>query len=229
MLDGLMSTLSGQGKESNLHETLVEQDMPQEEATYYQRELESGRIIVTVQSYGHQQQAYTILYHFGADYARTDPAQVVNVHTVQLCEEVLEPHVQSVEIGEVSIRKVVVTEEKTTIVSIMREELLIERHPVSPDQPSYQRDHSDRSNHLICRIVEIGEGETIRIPARSEQILTEKRPVVTEEPLVGKREVREIQRYTDTVQREEARIEREGKVTVREGQWKLRTSTRALK
>ena len=102
MLDELMSTLSGQGKESNLYETLVEQGMAQEEATYYQRELESGRIIVTVQSYGHQQQAHDILYHFGAYYARTDPAQVENVHTVQLREEVLEPHIQSVEIGEVS-------------------------------------------------------------------------------------------------------------------------------
>lgn len=53
---------------------------------------------------------------------------------------------------------------------------------------------------------------------RSEQILIEKRPVVTEELLVGKRKVQETQRYTDTVQREEARIEREGEVTVREGQ-----------
>jgi uncharacterized protein (TIGR02271 family) len=163
--------------------------MAQEEATYYQRELESGRIIVTVQSYGHQQQAHDILYHFGAYYARTDPAQVENMHTIQLREEVLEPHIQSVEIGEVSIRKVVVTEEKTITVPIMREELVIERHPVSPDQPSNQRDHTDRSNQLIGRIVEIGEGETIRIPVRSEQVLIEKRPVVTEELLVGNRKV----------------------------------------
>ena len=216
LLDGLVSTLSGHGKESNLHETLVEQGMTQEEATYYQRELESGRIIVTVQSYGYKQQAHDILYHFGAYYMHTDPAQVENMHTVQLREEVLEPHIQSVEIGEVFIRKVVVTEEKTITIPIMREELVIEHRAISPDQPTDQCSHSDHSNYLIGRIVEIGEDETIRILVRSEQVLIEKRPVVTEELLVRKRKVQEVQRYTDTVQREEVHIEREGEVEVRQ-------------
>ena len=60
----------------------------------------------------------------------------------------------------------------------------------------------------------IGEGETIRVPVREEEVTVEKRPVVTEEISIGKRPVQETEQVSGTVRREEARIEREGNVDI---------------
>jgi len=218
MLDALMSSLSGHTNERNLYQTLVEQGMTGEDATYYQQELETDRTIITVQSYGHQQEAHDILYRFGAYDANTDVSRVEPVHTIQLREEVLQPLKHSVEVGEVIIRKVVVTEEKTITVSIRREELVIERRAISPDALPGQPQHSEDSARLNGKVIEIGEGETIRIPLRTEQIVIEKRPIITEELLVGKRKLQEIQHFSDTVKREEAHIEHTGEVNIRESQ-----------
>ena len=55
-----------------------------------------------------------------------------------------------------------------------------------------------------------------RTPAKkvSLQFSIEKRPVVAEEVLVSKRGIQEHRRFTDTVRREEVRMERQGNVTV---------------
>ena len=115
---------------------------------------------------------------------------------VQLREEELRARTQPVQTGEVQIRKDVVEEQRTIDVPVTREEAVVERRPVEPrpaDAP-------------------IGEEETIRVPLRGEQAEVEKRPVVTEEVEVGKRPVRETQQVTETVRREEPRVEREGDV-----------------
>ena len=118
---------------------------------------------------------------------------------VQLREEELRARKQPVQTGEVQIRKDVVEEQRTVDVPVTREEAVVERRPVEPrpaDAP-------------------VGEGETVRVPLRGEQAEVEKRPVVTEEVEVGKRPVQETQRVTETVRREEPRVEREGDVDVR--------------
>jgi stress response protein YsnF len=77
------------------------------------------------------------------------------------------------------------------------------------------KEKADRHDRKpIGKLIEIGEGEVIRIPIRTEQILIEKRPVVTEELIVSKRHFQETRRFTGTVQREEAHVEREGNVTI---------------
>lgn len=53
-----------------------------------------------------------------------------------------------------------------------------------------------------------------RIPLRQEQVVIEKRPVVAEELIVGKKKVEETQHFTDTVLREEPYIERSGNIRV---------------
>jgi uncharacterized protein (TIGR02271 family) len=83
-------------------------------------------------------------------------------------------------------------------VPVPREVAVIERHPVDrrpADEP-------------------IGEGETVRVPLREEQVSVEKRPVVSEEISVGKRGVQETEEVSGTVRREEARVEQEGDVRV---------------
>src|SRR5947209_1760334 len=231
-LETLMSKFSGQGDES-VFDALTEQGIPKDEIEYYQHEYDAGSAIVSVQSYGRQQEASDILSRFGAYDARSRPEYMQDAHTIQLREEVLQPRKHAVEIGEVFIRKVVVTEQRTITVPVMREELVIERRSIpidsvdtadttgttdtagTSDQLSSNPDLPDNQDQPIGKLVEIGEGEVIRIPIRTEQVTIEKRPVVIEELVVGKRHIQETKRFSGTVQREVPHIEREGNVNIR--------------
>ena len=120
---------------------------------------------------------------------------------MQLREEELVTRKEMVETGQVRIDKDVVTEEKTLDVPVMREEVSVERTPVD-------RRPADRP---------IDDGEqTIRVPVREERVEVEKRPVVYEEVGVVTREVQGKQQVSDSVKREEARIDRDGEVDVEE-------------
>ena len=120
--------------------------------------------------------------------------------TIQLREEELRARKETVQTGEVEIRKEVVTEQKTMEVPVTHEEVVIERHPVD-------RRPADS---------EIGTGpeDAVRIPVHEERVHLEKDAVVTEELTVGKRQVEETERLSSTVRREEARVETEGDVRV---------------
>ena len=220
LLETLMSKFSGQG-DGSVFDALTEQGIPKDELEYYQHEYERGSAIVTVQSYGRQPEASDILSRFGAYDARSRTEYMQDAHTIQLREEVLQPSKHPVEIGEVFIRKVVVTEQRTITVPVMREELVIERRSIATDsvdasdQLSNSPDLPDNQDQPIGKLVEIGEGEVIRIPIRTEQVMIEKRPVVIEELVVGKRHVQETRRFSGTVQREVPHIEREGNVNIR--------------
>jgi uncharacterized protein (TIGR02271 family) len=128
---------------------------------------------------------------------RGDPTKE---QAVQLREEELRVQKQPVETGHVTIGKDVVEERRTMEVPVTREEVTVERRPV-------ERQPSDRPIDDTSR--------TLEVPVREEHVEVEKRPVVYEEVGVGKREVTETQSVSETVRREEARIEREGDVNVR--------------
>ena len=113
-------------------------------------------------------------------------------------EEQLQASKQPVQSSEVGIRKEVVSEQQTIDVPVTHEEVYIERRPGS-GQPSD---------------TPIGEEETYRVPVREEQVNVSKQTVDRGEIAVGKRQVQETKQVSDTVRREEARIEREGDVNV---------------
>lgn len=119
--------------------------------------------------------------------------------TIQLREEELVAHKRPVEAGAVTLGKEVVSEQKTLDVPVTREEVVLDRHAVD-------RRPSDKP---------IGEGETIRVPVREEQVDVQKQTVVREEVDVGKRAVQDTQRVEDTVRREELRVEEQGNVKAR--------------
>jgi len=211
LVDTIVSKFSGQGNTTDhLYNDLVTQGVPEEEAHYYQSEAAAGRAIVMIQSYGHQQEAKDILHHYGAYDASTGHGGIVSEQVIPLLQEELQPHKQLVETGEVRLRKKIITEEKTITVSVMREELVIERHPVTDSTG----DTNQQSDQSLGKIVEIGENETIRIPLRAEQVTVLKQPVVIEEVVLGKRRVQETQQVSDVVQREEAYFERDGDIPV---------------
>ncbi len=122
--------------------------------------------------------------------------------TVQLREEELQTRKTSQETGRVQLGKDVVEEHRTMDVPVTREEVYVERRPVD-------RRPSDRP-------IDANATETTEVPVREEQVEVEKRPVVYEEVGVGKREIHDTQRVSDTVRREELRTDKEGDVEFRE-------------
>jgi len=192
--------------------------LPEDEATFYNGEFESARTVVVVNTSDRQQEASQILSRAGGyDYASrsgqtSGTTSYANAATagratdynteagqnVQLREEQLRANKQSVETGAVGLRKDVVSEQQSFDVPVNREEVVIERHAAS-GQPSD---------------TPIGEGETYRVPVREEQVTVDKQPVVREEVSLGKRQVQDSQRVSDTVRREEARVERQGDANV---------------
>lgn len=218
---GLLGALTGMG-------------VPEEDARYYEDELQSGRTLVTVTGDGRLSEANAILRRYGAydvetqggrgpavDHAtpgtvgrparmrqdvapRREPAAPVrreNGATIELREEELVARKERVRTGEVDVHKEVAAEEKTLEVPIVREQVVVEHHPVAPRL-------SDRP---------ITQGHVIEVPVHEEAVSIEKQAVVYEELSIGKREVRETERVSDTLRREIAEIETVGDAEI--GGW----------
>ena len=129
--------------------------------------------------------------------ARTGDTQ----RTVQLREEELQARKTPVETGSVQLGKDVVEERRSMEIPVTREEVYVERHPVD-------RRPADRP-------ISETETESIRVPVTEEHVEVDKQPVVYEEVGVGKRVTQDTQHVSDTVRREELRLENEGEVDVR--------------
>ncbi|MCA1644502.1 MAG: YsnF/AvaK domain-containing protein, partial [Chloroflexi bacterium] len=205
---------------------LVGMGVPKDEAEYYESEVKSGRTLVAVRADGRYDEAQRLLRQHGAydietkdaasaragadlaerraaDLRATGARSAEGGQTVQLREEELQARKQTVQTGEVTVGKDVVSEQRTLEVPVTREEVVVERHPVE-HRPS-ERPIDERS-------------EAIEVPVREEQVSAEKRAVVYEEVEVGKQHVQETQQVSGTVRREEARIDREGDVSVGGGE-----------
>jgi stress response protein YsnF len=138
--------------------------------------------------------------------------------TVELVEEQLRARTRPVQTGELTIRKEVVAETRTIEVPVQRQELVIERRQVQrqPLDSAERRPSDPLVEQLMERLRHMRSGETLRIPIIEEEIVVHKRPVVVEEITVGKRMLEETQQVSDTVRREEARIEPHGDVRLHE-------------
>jgi stress response protein YsnF len=243
LLDRSQSNLTGhEAGGRTLPEELMEKGMSQNEANYYQQEFEAGNSIVLIEAHEHQQEARAILQHHGAYNAswaetrlgtshnpagghRTPHEQTKEGRTIPVREEVLQAHKQLVQIGEVVLRKEVLTEEKTITVPVSREELVIERLP-APSQPADQPAQKGGTPALDETLKEKGgklaldealkEGGTLRIVLREEQVRVEKYPVVREEILISKRQIQETKHLSDMVKREEVHIEQVGKAHIQQ-------------
>lgn len=120
--------------------------------------------------------------------------------SVPIREERLQAEKNRVQAGEVRIGKDVVEEQKNIDVPVNREEVVIERHATG-ERPAGS---------------DIGQDETIRVPVSEEQVNVNKQTVETGEVSVGKRTVQDTQRVSDTVRREEPRVERTGDAPLRD-------------
>jgi len=217
----------------NLLNDLTDLGVARDYASYYDQEYKRGRTVVSVRPDGQDQMAHDILHRYnGYDYEHrtgynqqtsattqtaataattnvaanqglvsertdTDYAQdeFHQPRSLRLREERLNVSKERVQAGEVGLHKEVVSEQKTINVPVTHEEVIIERHAVTDGRVDN---------------TPIGEGEVIRVPVSEEQVNVTKNTVVTGEVAIGKRAVEETQQVTDTVRREEARIDQQG-------------------
>ncbi len=218
---------------------LTNMGVSKDEAQYYDNEYNNGRTIVSVNAGSRAEEAKTILDTNGAynyatrrggttgttsgytstaattdtsyaagttgttGYDRTRDANYPNEtdeqRVLRLREEQLNVNKQTVQSGEVGLRKEVVSEQQTVNVPVTREEVYIENRPVTD---------------ATVDNTPIGEGESIRVPVSEEKVNVSKDTVVTGEVSIGKRAVQETQQVTDTVSREEARLNQTGNPAV---------------
>ena len=131
---------------------------------------------------------------------RTKEAERLALH-----EEEIEATTHAEEVGEVRIRKDVVTEERQITVPVSREVVTVERVPVTPAG--------------AARAMAKGKAfqeESIVVPIREEVVDIQKRPVVTEEIVVTRATEETQEPVSTTVRREVAEVVSEGEVEATE-------------
>jgi len=211
----LASTLAGAGigaAAGGLLGALVGMGVPEEDAQHFDEGFRAGGTLVTVSAGSRAEEARACLYDNGADLgsmgrgmstgasaATRSPDSAETTQNLELREEELRAEKQRVQAGEVRVRKEVVTEERTLEVPVTREEVVIERRPAAQGNTASG---------------DIDQDEEIRIPLMEEEVRVEKTPVVREEVSLKKRQVQDTKTVSDTVRREEARIERTGNADI---------------
>lgn len=220
-MTGLKNFFTGEeGASSTRASDFTGMGVSNEEAQYYENESQAGHRVVAVQANGREQEAEEILrtngaYNYGmqqatgsAKMAHTTTSRVTQgadaidsdeTQQMQLREEQLNVSKQRVQTGEVQLGKEVISEQKTINVPVTHEEAFIERRAVTG---------------AATDTTPIGEGESIRVPLSEERVNVSKDTVVTGEVSISKRATEETRQVTDSVRREEARIEQEGDASI---------------
>jgi uncharacterized protein (TIGR02271 family) len=135
----------------------------------------------------------------GLDFDKVSPAIRDEFNRkVQLREEQLRVNKDRVSAGEVSLRKEVTTHQQSVQVPVEREEVVITRRNVAG---------ATGDAGTI-------ENEEIRIPLSEERVNVSKDTVVTGEVEVGKRKVTDTQTVTDTLRKEDVRVDNQSTARV---------------
>lgn len=225
LMGGIMNFFGGASdtRTDNTYGDLTRMGLDEEDARYFQNGLDAGGVLVTLRAGSRSMEALAILDRYGADTGVVEfedatptlPSTVAPVQPaatqatqgnqrIELLKEVLRVNKQKVQSGEVTLRKEVITENQTIEVPLTHEEIVIERHPVEGRETQGT----------------IEAGQEIRVPLSEEQVTVEKRAVVVEEISVGKREIEETERVSDSVREEKLIVDRQGDVEVRGDQTK---------
>jgi len=175
-------------------------DVPEERSRYFGHRIGSQQgAVVTVTATGREAEAEGILEANGGDvgadtssYDYSQPVETTGHQRIQLLGEVLRVQKERISRGEVRVRKEIITEQQTVQVPVTREELVIERIPVSG---------------ATAVAGEIGQDAEIRIPLTEERATLDKHTVVREEVAVGKRAIEDVQEVGGAVRHEELNVE----------------------
>lgn len=124
-----------------------------------------------------------------------DNTDFSDTETLRLHEERLNVNKNRVQTGEVQVEKEVIEEEARIDVPVEREEIHIERRPVT-----------DQTMNTADKLTAFQEDD-IRVPLSEERVEVTKKPVATEEIVVEKRTVQDTETVRDTVRREQASVD----------------------
>src|SRR5258708_8121822 len=105
---------------------------------------------------------------------------------MRLHAEHLRASKQPTQLGEVILRKEIVSEQEALDVPIVHEEVVIERRTLAED--------------ALAANERMADGQVIRIPVSGEQVNLTKEIVTTGQVIVGKREVQETRHFSETCQ-----------------------------
>ena len=121
---------------------------------------------------------------------------------LQLLEERLSVNKTREQVGEVSIGKRVETRQENVDVALSRDEVVIERRPVTDARP-------------VDGVVALGaDSQAIRVNLEADKAVVGKQAYVTEEVDISKRQSTETKTFTEQVGREVLEVERTGDVRV---------------
>lgn len=123
---------------------------------------------------------------------------------LQLLEERLIVNKERFRAGAVEIGKHVETRQEQVNVGLQREEVVIERHPVTEARP-------------VEGAVLGAASETVRVDLEAERANVAKQAYVVEEVEIGKRTVTDTQTVTETVGREVLDVNKTGEVRLQDG------------
>lgn len=176
----------------------------------YREDIKNGKIVVAVDNFrGENIDKYNSVKPADHDPARDAAPDRTDIRgtdknndSIQLKEEKMDVDKKEVTTGEVDVRKEVVRDTETVEVPVEKEEIVIERKPVSENDPNAPADSIDET------------GETINIPVKEEQIEVSKHPVVKEEVDVHKEQHKETKQVTEEVAHEELDVETKGNAKV---------------
>lgn len=189
----------------DLHSSLAGLSVPAEHARYFGHRFTTGDqgAIVTVNAPGREEEVAGIIEANGGDIGNdageydygTDTHRLTDAQNIQLYGEVLRVLKDRVGRGEVRISKEAHTIPQSVEVPVTREELVVERVPVSGQEVAGNANF---------------EGQEIRIPLSEERAYVEKQAVVREEVLIGKKEVTHVESFDEQVRSEELRVDQSG-------------------
>jgi len=211
-LGTLLVNAAGGAAIAGIAGALIGWGIPEEDASFYESEVKAGRYLVTVEANGREAEAKSILHRTGGfdrlgwAAVRSDRANIMNEgrfqtedgRVIQLQEEHLRANKETVNVGDVRVRKEVRTEHQQINVPVEREEVVIERRPANGRAAAGGM-----------------KSEEIRIPVKEERVHVTKEAVVKEEVTVGKRKVHDTKTVSGDVRKEEVIVESTGKAKVR--------------
>ncbi|MBJ7572212.1 YsnF/AvaK domain-containing protein [Bacillus halotolerans] len=179
---------------------LSDLDISNDEIDKYQEDLDDGKLLVAVDTDADLDATIDNGNALSGGFA--NPNETVDYttkeeKTMPLREEQLKVDKEDIKTGEVEIGKEVKTEQRDIDVPVRHDEIYVERRPVDEN---------------TADAAPVNDSETVRVPIVEEKLEVTKKPVVTDEVVVGKRTVEENEHISETVKKEEPRLNKEGNV-----------------
>lgn len=190
------------GNEPSISDRLVGLGLTDDSAREYEADVRAGRIILLAETNasgldledkGYATDTSLTGNYEGRGTSVTGNYEDADEQTLKLREEQLDVSKDRVQTGEVEVHKEVVEDQQKVNIPVSREEVYIER-----------RDVNEAASGTDATIE---DDETIRVPIMEEKVEVTKKPVVSEELVIGKREVTDTEQVVESVKREEAYLD----------------------